>query len=45
MVTACTSCPLRKQSFFQDMTQDELEKTQRFKSGELSVDPVTPILM
>ncbi|MEM9638649.1 MAG: Crp/Fnr family transcriptional regulator [Pseudomonadota bacterium] len=45
MVTACTSCPLRKQSFFQDMTQDELEKTQRFKSGELSVDPGTPILM
>lgn len=45
MVTHCESCPLRKHSFFQDMTQDEVDKTQRFKSGELSVDPGTPILM
>ncbi|MGC3938174.1 Crp/Fnr family transcriptional regulator [Roseobacter sp. EG26] len=45
MVTDCKACPLRRQSFFDDMTQDELEKTQRFKSGELSVDPGTPILM
>lgn len=45
MVTHCASCPLQKHSFFQDMTQDEMDKTQRFKSGELSVDPGTAILM
>ncbi|MBW4707449.1 Crp/Fnr family transcriptional regulator [Roseobacter sp. YSTF-M11] len=45
MVTDCKSCPLRKNSIFQEMTADELEKTRRFKSGELAVDPGTPILM
>ncbi|WP_227272105.1 Crp/Fnr family transcriptional regulator [Roseobacter weihaiensis] len=45
MITDCNACPLRKYDFFQDMTQDEVDKTQRFKSGELSVDPGTPILM
>lgn len=45
MVTDCKSCPLRSQSFFHDMTQEEVEKTTRFKSGELAVDPGTPILM
>ncbi|WP_299968978.1 Crp/Fnr family transcriptional regulator [uncultured Roseobacter sp.] len=45
MTTDCKACPLRSQSIFDDMTQDELKKTARFKSGELSVDPGTPILM
>lgn len=45
MVTDCKACPLRKKSFFDKMTQDELDKTRRFKSGELSVDPGTPILL
>lgn len=45
MTTDCKACPLRSQPIFDDMTQDELEKTRRFKSGELAVDPGTPILM
>jgi CRP-like cAMP-binding protein len=45
MVTDCKSCPLRKSGAFQRMSADELEKTSRFKSGELRVDPGTPILM
>lgn len=45
MVTQCEKCPLRKLEFFDDMTQAEVEKTARFKSGELRVDPGTPILM
>lgn len=45
MTTDCKACPLRSQAIFDDMTQDELEKTRKFKSGELAVDPGTPILM
>ncbi|WP_298845248.1 Crp/Fnr family transcriptional regulator [uncultured Roseobacter sp.] len=45
MTTSCEKCPLRKIDFFDDMSQDEVEKTQRFKSGELVVDAGTPILM
>ncbi len=45
MVTDCKHCPLRRRGFFEDMAPDELEKTQRFKSGELAVTPGTPILM
>lgn len=45
MVTDCKVCPIRGHDCFQTMTQDEVEKTQRFKSGELAVDPGTPILM
>ena len=45
MVTSCNNCPLRKLDVFDDMTKAELEKTSRFKSGELDVDPRTPILM
>ncbi len=45
MVTDCKHCPLRKRRFFEEMSPDELEKTRRFKSGELVVAPGTPILM
>ncbi|WP_300030749.1 Crp/Fnr family transcriptional regulator [uncultured Roseobacter sp.] len=45
MTTSCEKCPLRKIDFFDDMTKDEVEKTQRFKAGELTVDAGTPILM
>ncbi|WP_282128141.1 Crp/Fnr family transcriptional regulator [Roseobacter litoralis] len=44
MVTDCKACPLRRHEIFQKMTREETEKTQRFKSGELAVDPGTPIL-
>jgi len=45
MAIDCKHCQLRRNSFFKEMTPDELEKTQRFKSGELVVAPGTPILM
>ncbi len=45
MVTKCATCPLRKLDCFQAMTQSEVEKTSRFKSGELVVEAGTPILM
>lgn len=45
MVTDCKNCPLRQHDIFQPMSKEEVEKTQKFKSGELSVDAGTPILM
>lgn len=45
MTTACKDCPLQKLELFDDMTREEVEKTQKFKSGELKVDPGTPILL
>ena len=45
MTTACNDCPLLKLDIFEKMSRDELERTQRFKSGELTVEADTPILM
>lgn len=45
MTTKCKACPLRSRDLFKAMTPDELEFMQRFKVGELTVDPGTPILM
>ncbi|ABG32017.1 Crp/Fnr family transcriptional regulator [Roseobacter denitrificans] len=45
MVTDCKNCPLRQHDLFQPMSKEEVERTQKFKSGELSVDAGTPILM
>lgn len=45
MTVACSKCPLRKQSLFIPMTEDEITFMERFKTGELSVDPGTTILM
>ncbi len=45
MTVACQNCPLRGKPLFQGMSNDDVSRTQRFKSGELSVDAGTPILM
>ena len=45
MVTDCAHCPLRQHDIFQPMSKEEVERTQKFKAGELSVDAGTPILM
>jgi CRP-like cAMP-binding protein len=45
MVTRCEFCPLRRQSLFSPIDEPELRRTQRFKVGELKVEPGTPILM
>ena len=41
----CRYCPLHKKDAFVTMTKEELEFMQKFKVGELSVDPGTTILM
>lgn len=45
MVTDCGNCPLRKLKTFATLDDDTLAFMRRFKSGELQVDPGTPILM
>lgn len=45
MTTDCAKCPLRKLERFDTLKGDELAFMQRFKSGELSIDKGTPILM
>lgn len=45
MPTACENCPLRKCDYFLPMSDDELSFMQSFKSGELSVDQGTTVLM
>lgn len=45
MPVKCTKCPLRKCEYFVDMTEDELEFMLRFKSGELTVDAGSTVLM
>jgi CRP/FNR family transcriptional regulator, anaerobic regulatory protein len=45
MTVACSKCPLRQQPLFIPMTADEISFMERFKTGELSVDPGTTILM
>ena len=42
---ACADCPLRKRKLFIPMTGEEVAFMQTFKSGELTVDPGTKILM
>ncbi len=44
MVTRCDNCPLRTRSLFTDMSDDEVRQTQRFKVGEMTVEPGTPVL-
>lgn len=41
----CQKCPLRKQSLFVPFSDEDLEFMQRFKTGELRVDPGTTLLM
>ena len=45
MATQCRYCPLQRKDLFVHMSKDDLEIMQRFKAGELSVEPGTPILM
>lgn len=45
MATECKHCPLRRKSLFAQMTVDDVTAMQRFKVGELVVDPGTPILL
>lgn len=41
----CAECPLRRFELFTPFTDDELDFTQAFKSGELNVDPGTTLLL
>ena len=45
MSISCKECPLRSREIFTRMSSDELAFTDRFKSGELSVEAGTPILL
>ncbi|WP_342076971.1 Crp/Fnr family transcriptional regulator [Yoonia sp. SS1-5] len=45
MATKCENCPLRRRDVFEDMSAEDVRFMQRFKVGELVVDPGTPILM
>lgn len=45
MAVKCVNCPLRQRSGFIPMSEEELRFQQRFKVGELTVEPNTHILM
>ncbi|MGJ5617793.1 Crp/Fnr family transcriptional regulator [Sulfitobacter sp. MF3-043] len=45
MATKCRYCPLQRKELFVRMSKDDLEFMQKFKAGELTVEPGTPILM
>lgn len=45
MATKCADCPLGRFDFFARTSREDMRITQKFKMGELSVDPGTPILM
>lgn len=45
MATKCEFCPLRRKSLFAPMSKEDVSNMQRFKVGELVVDPGTPILL
>jgi CRP-like cAMP-binding protein len=45
MSIECLYCPLNKKDAFVTMTKEELETMQKFKVGELTVEPGTTILM
>jgi CRP/FNR family transcriptional regulator, anaerobic regulatory protein len=45
MAVPCLRCPLRKQPLFTPMSDDEVDFMQRFKTGELSVDAGTTLLL
>ncbi|MGR3542274.1 MAG: Crp/Fnr family transcriptional regulator [Hasllibacter sp.] len=45
MATNCANCPLRRQPLFDALADEDLGFMQRFKVGELTVDPGTPIMM
>jgi len=45
MAIRCENCPLNTKALFVHLTADELRDMQRFKVGELTIDPGTPLLM
>ncbi|NSX54007.1 Crp/Fnr family transcriptional regulator [Parasulfitobacter algicola] len=45
MTTDCNRCPLRKLPAFVEFNRNDLSFMQKFKSGELTIDPKTPLLM
>jgi CRP-like cAMP-binding protein len=45
MSTECRYCPLNKKDAFVTLTKEDLENMQKFKVGELTVEPGTTILM
>jgi CRP-like cAMP-binding protein len=45
MTIQCQHCPLRRKDLFADMTLAEIETIQRFKAGELVVEPGAQILV
>ncbi|MGR3270539.1 Crp/Fnr family transcriptional regulator [Thalassococcus profundi] len=44
MSVKCINCPLRKSDLFHKMSSETLEFMQRFKVGEMEVEPGTPLL-
>ncbi len=45
MPTQCRYCPLQRKEAFLPMSKEELSFMEKFKSGELTVEPGTPILL
>jgi CRP-like cAMP-binding protein len=45
MATKCAHCPLRRSDLFVPHSEDDTRFMQRFKVGELTIDPGTPLLM
>lgn len=45
MATECAFCPLRSKRIFTEMSDAEVQQTQKFKAGELQVDPGKQLLM
>lgn len=45
MATKCQNCPLRNKPLFTPFTEEDMRYMERFKVGELTVDPGTPILL
>lgn len=45
MPIKCENCPLRRLDTFEPMTPEDVKFMQRFKVGEMKVEPGTPILM
>ncbi|PTX56143.1 CRP-like cAMP-binding protein [Litoreibacter ponti] len=45
MATECKNCPLHTKDLFVSLKPEQLAEMQRFKVGELSIDPGTPLLM
>ncbi|SDE03023.1 Crp/Fnr family transcriptional regulator [Limimaricola pyoseonensis] len=45
MPTRCLACPLRKKDMFAKLGREDVEAIQRFKAGEMQIEPGTAILL